>query len=112
MEPVRQGQRAAWTIFAVALGVYVAAAIVIRVTETDPNCQAQRTCGLMAFARATKLAIMAVLIGAVGLFVAWTVSPQLPPESRNAFWLTGLLCMALSGLLWLSICAGGMGWMG
>jgi hypothetical protein len=108
MDPVRQGQRAAWTIFAVALGVYVLAAIVIRLTQTDPDCQAQQNCGMLAFTRALYLAMVAVGIGFLGLLAASSKSQELPPESRKAFWLTGLLCMALSGLLWFSICAGGM----
>jgi hypothetical protein len=94
MDPVRQGQRAAWTIFAVALGVYVLAAIVIRPGSSGRS--------------ASNLAMVAVGIGFFGLLAAWSRSRDLPPESRKAFWLTGLLCMALSGLLWLSICVGGM----
>jgi hypothetical protein len=108
MDPVRHGQREAWKVFGIALGVYVAAAAVVRMMETDPYCRAQQTCGLLAFTRATYLAMVAVGIGFFGFLAAWSKSLELPPESRKAFWLAGLVCMALSGLLWFSICAVGM----
>ncbi len=113
MDPVRHGQRAAWTILAVALGVYVAAATVIRVTQADPNCQRDPSahpdaCEVQAVDRATQLAMVALGIGFFGLLGAWSKSQELPPESRKAFWLTGLVCMALSGFLWFSICVRGM----
>jgi hypothetical protein len=108
MDPVKQGQRAAWTLFAVALGVYVAAAILIGVT-LDTSCRAQQNCVLHIFTRQIYLALVGAGIGFFGFVAATSKSQELPPESRRAFWLTGLVCMALSGLLWFSICAG-MSW--
>jgi hypothetical protein len=108
MDPVKQGQRAAWTLFAKLLGVYVVVALLVY-GVMDSSCRAQGSCVLVILERMVVVAVIAVVIGFAGLLAALSKSQELPPESRKAFWLTGLLCMALSGFLWFSICRG-IGW--
>lgn len=90
--PARQGVTAALILFGIAVGVELFTLLMVRLSSY-PNDNV---------AGAFLLAGIGIFV--VGLFAALTITTKLPPGARVPFWAMGIICIALTMLLWGVTC--------
>lgn len=91
-ELVRKGRRAAGRLFAVAAGAQVALLLYTRLRETDQ------------LARGLDFLFGGIVTLVVGLLAAIIISIRLPAGARKPFWVTGLLYVVLTAVIWGASC--------
>ena len=90
--PVRQGIMAALKLFAAAVALELVTLLLVRLSgNPDENV-------------ASAFLMVGLFIFVVGLFVALTISPRLPPAARLPFWAMGVVCSFMTMVLWGVTC--------